>query len=70
MTAKRASKREILNEMYRVVNKPSQKSDAELAVAYLNRLIHEGMMGFGDAKGKVLSHFKITDRELMQKYDN
>lgn len=55
--------------MARTVIKPSQRKDAELASAYLNRLIAEGRMEFKDAKTKILTHFNVTDRELMQKYD-
>lgn len=65
-----ATKREILTEMARQVIKPSQKSDPELAVNYLNRLIGEGRMNFHEAKEKILNHFKITESELMQKYES
>lgn len=65
-----ATKREILTEMARQVIRPSQKADAELAVNYLNRLISEGRMNFQEAKEKILNHFKITESELMQKYES
>ncbi|WP_432709729.1 hypothetical protein [Pedobacter sp.] len=69
MTVKRLTKREILNDMARNVIKPSQRKDAELASNYLNKLILEGRMDFREAKIKILTHFNITERELMNKYE-
>lgn len=55
--------------MARNVIKPSQRKDAELASNYLNKLILEGRMDFREAKIKILTHFNITERELMNKYE-